>query len=96
MNSMPEIQHPPKKSQTLELRDRKNLSMDGVTDVRGFDENAIVAESAYGTVTVEGRGLHITVLDLDHGKLAVEGEITGIYYSEETKPKGGFFSRVWK
>lgn len=94
MNFMPEQN---KRSQSVVIRDRKTMEIDGVSDVCGFDESNVTLESDYGRMTVEGEGLHITHLDLEHGKLSLEGKIYGFFYADEPKrTKGGLFARVWK
>lgn len=83
------------KKSTLTLQNRKTLSLDGVTDVLSFDESAVLLKTALGSLTVEGSGLHILLLDLESGRVTVEGSIGGLYYSDKsTGGKGGFFSRM--
>lgn len=84
--------------QTVLLKDRTRLEVDGVADVVSFDEAAVILRTALGGMTVEGDGLHITRLDLEKGLLSLEGRISGIFYTGEsgTGKKGGFFSRLVK
>ncbi|MBQ8351853.1 MAG: sporulation protein YabP [Clostridia bacterium] len=84
--------------QTVLLKDRARLEVDGVSDVVSFDEAAVILRTALGGMTVEGEGLHITRLDLEKGLLALEGRIGGIFYTGDasTGKKGGFFSRLMK
>lgn len=82
---------------TLLLRDRRQLEMDGITDVRGFDESSVLLSTQLGALTVEGTGLHITLLDLAGGKVHIEGNIGAIFYTDDSgRQKGGFFSRMLK
>ena len=93
MNLLPENQ---KKNQTLTLRDRETLELDGVSDVRGFDESTVYLDTVCGRLTVEGEGLHITHLALEEGRVALTGRIGAIYYADEAhKAKGGFFARIF-
>ena len=83
------------KKSTLTLRDRYNLTLDGVCDVLSFDEGAVVLQTRLGTLTIEGKGLHILSLNLEAGTVAVEGGIGALFYTEKgTDGKGGFFSRM--
>ena len=84
--------------QTVLLKDRARLDVDGVSDVVSFDEAVVILRTALGGMTVEGDGLHITRLDLEKGLLSLEGRIGGIFYTGEsgTGKKGGFFSRLVK
>ena len=93
MNSIPETQ---KKKHALTLQDRARLTLDGVTDVRGFDENSIFLVTHGGELTVEGEGLHITRLALEEGDVTVEGKVSGIFYTDEPGKKKGFFARLVK
>ena len=79
------------------MRERTLLEIDGVTDVRGFDENTVLLVTSCGDMTVEGEGLHITHLALEEGCVCVEGRIDGLFYTDGAKKeKGGFFSRFVK
>ena len=93
MNSVPEKE----KNQTLLLRDRKTLELDGITDVLGFDEGAVFVRGSLGNLTVEGEGLHVTRLDLEKGLLSVEGRISAIFYADDGKgARRGFLARLTK
>ena len=78
------------------LEDRKKLSVSGVNEVGSFDEATIVAETDYGQLTVTGDNLHITKLSLEIGELCIEGNITGLNYSETVHKSGSFLSRVFR
>lgn len=94
MNESSEISN----GQTVLLKDRTVLELDGVRDVSGFDEAAVILHTTLGGMTIEGDSLHITRLDLEKGLLTVEGKIHGIFYTGEPndRKKGGFFSRLVK
>lgn len=79
----------------LNLEDRRNLTVSGVIDIGGYDEQTIVAQTEKGELTVRGEGLHIIRMSVDSGELAVEGNIVSLQYSE-VQPKGGFFSRMFR
>lgn len=70
--------------QTLSLTDRKVLELGGVEDVIRFDEEGAVFSTSAGTLTVEGKGLHIRVLDLDSGHVSVDGVVDALLYEEPT------------
>ena len=79
------------KEQALSLQNRQKLSLTGVEDVSGFDENTIVLSTALGALTVRGEGLHIERIDLDAGQLEVRGTVQELSYDE---PSAG--GSVWK
>lgn len=81
---------------TLILENRKSLTATGVSDVDSFDEQTIVAYTEMGELTVKGRNLHISRLNVDTGELTLDGEITSMYYTDSQPAGKGFFSRLFK
>lgn len=79
----------------LMLEERNKLVVSGVTDIGGYDEQTIVAQTEKGELTVKGGGLHIIRMSVEMGELQVEGNIVSLQYSE-TEPSGGFFSRLFR
>lgn len=77
------------------LENRQKATMTGINDVESFDEEAILAKSECGSITIRGRELKISRLSVESGDMVVEGEIDSIVYSEN-RTAGGFFSRVFK
>lgn len=78
----------------LTLDERKNLSITGVTDIGGYDEQTVVAMTGQGELTVKGENLHIIRMSVEMGELVVEGVINSMQYSELRQQSGGFFSRL--
>lgn len=76
------------------LEGRERLSLSGVTDVSGFDEEAIYTETCKGRLSIHGSGLHIEKLSLDTGEMVIEGLIDRLEYETEVR-SGGFFSRIF-
>lgn len=70
----------------LQLKERKNLTMSGVTEVVSFDETAVILQTAQGTLTVQGRDLQLKTLSLEGGQVAVEGNVSALIYEE---PRSG-------
>lgn len=81
---------------SLTLDERRSLSVTGVTDIGGYDEQTIVAETQQGELTVRGEGLHIIRMSIEMGELIVEGNVTSLQYSERLPRSEGFFSRLFK
>lgn len=75
---------------TLILKDRKELSLNGVKNVLGFDEGVVTLMSELGRVTVEGEGLKIESLTKENGEILITGKISGVYFSEEKITRGVF------
>lgn len=73
---------------------RGGVVIDGVSDVVSFDETNVVLESICGNMAIEGEGLHITVLNIDSGRVEITGKINGIFYFDNTPaPKKRLFGR---
>lgn len=81
---------------SLIMKDRKEISLTGVTDVDSFDENSIVAYTNYGELTISGSSLHISALDTEKGELCIDGEISALSYLDNRPKSEGFFKRVFR
>ena len=80
---------------TLLVEGRTRMVVTGVTDVLGFDESLVSMETAAGSLSVRGEGLHVEELNLEHGRIVLTGEITALEYGEETGARTGFFGRLF-
>ena len=78
---------------TLQLKERRNLTMSGVTEVVSFDDTAVVLQTSLGTLTVQGQQLQLKTLSLDGGQVAVEGSVTALVYEEPRL--GGWRQRLF-
>ena len=76
------------------LENRSKLSVSGVTDVSGFDEETVVMETEMGTLTVKGRDLKVQNFAVETGSLTVEGTVAAIVYTDN-RPKRGAISRLF-
>ncbi|MCQ2435854.1 MAG: sporulation protein YabP [Clostridia bacterium] len=82
---------------TVTIDSRKSLTLTGVSDIIGFDEQNIEVSTALGRLNVEGSDMRILSLDTDHGTLTVQGSIDALFYRDgQTVNKGGFLSRLFK
>lgn len=77
----------------LMLEDRQHLSLTGVTEVDGFDENEVRLRTNRGQMTVRGEGLQLRGLNQQSGQLCVDGTVSAIVY-EQNRPEGGFLRRL--
>lgn len=75
------------------LKDRKNLSVTGVTEVVSFDEETVVLHTGMGTLVIQGQQLQLKNLTLEGGQVAVEGSISALIY-EQQRQKGGWLGRL--
>ncbi len=81
----------------LELTGRKTLVMDGVTDVDTFNDGRILMKTNMGNLWVKGTDLQIRLLNLEEGRLEVEGKVNSLEYTvEKTSEHKNFFRRIFK
>lgn len=69
---------------SLSLANRQNMELSGVTNVITFDEAEIVLATTQGYLSINGTELHINMLNLDQGQLAIQGTVNNLAY----KPQG--------
>lgn len=72
----------------LQLNERRQLTMTGVTEVVSFDEGQVVLQTSLGTLIVQGRELQLKTLSLDGGQVAVDGSISALSYEEPRSAAG--------
>lgn len=83
----------------IELLGRRELKVYGVLDVHSFNENGILLETNMGILTVGGRELSISLLDLESSQVVLRGEIESLCYSEDNSAServGGLLSRLFR
>ena len=79
------------------VTNRKQMTVDGVKDVVEFDETLVRLLTDGGDMTVEGSELHVKVLDVERGVVALEGKIDGVFYSDsDGGEKKSFWERFLK
>lgn len=71
-----------KRSHNIIMESREKLTISGVEDVSGFDENEIVMTTVCGALVVRGSDLKIDKLSLDTGDIAIRGLVTDLGYEE--------------
>ena len=69
-----------KKPHILTLDDRRLLSLTGVEDVAGFDDQTIHIRLSDCTLVIKGSALHISKLSLESGGVVIDGEISSLQY----------------
>lgn len=77
----------------LQLNERRQLTMTGVTEVVSFEENAVVLQTSLGTLIVQGRELQLKTLSLEGGQVAVDGSVSALIYEE---PRQGGWRRLFR
>jgi len=79
---------------SLTLDKREKAEVTGVTDVESFDETAVVLHTHGGRLIVTGSGLHVSSLQLENGRLTLDGTIDGAVYEGQKRGKRGFLRRA--
>ena len=73
----------------VSMQARANAEIRGVTEVVSFDEQIVSLETVCGGMTVSGDGLHISVLNVEEGLVALDGKIDSIEYEDTVASEGG-------
>lgn len=82
----------------VNMTNRNLLGIEGVLNLGSYDQEQISMETGCGILLVKGELLHIQQLNLDLGKVLIDGEIHSLTYSAEdvTKKGRGFFGKLIK
>lgn len=72
----------PRREHAVAMENRARMTLTGVEDVSGFDENTVVLTTSMGELTVRGEALHIERIDLELGCLELDGHIRELSYDE--------------
>lgn len=82
----------------LILTNRGQLMVEGVNNLGSYDQDQIIFETSSGVLEVKGGSLHIQQLNLDQGKVMIDGDIYSLIYTDENslKKSKGFFGRLIK
>lgn len=83
---MQEIKTP--KPHCVTVDNRETLTVTGVSDVPGFDEQTVNLLTSMGTLIVKGESLHINKLSLESGEVSVTGKVNSLQYLGDVRSKG--------
>ena len=90
-------QKKPGQNHTVNMENRSRVVITGVTDTDKFTESSVLLYTCMGELIIKGRGLRVTLLSVESGDMAVEGEIGGIIYGDShVKSPLGFMGRLLK
>ena len=74
--------------QNIIIEDRRLISLSGVDQVDSFNDNTIVLSTVKGRLSIKGEELNVSKLNLDEGKVEIDGLINSLtYLSKEGEPK---------
>ncbi len=77
----------------LILKDRRELTVTGVTDVNAFNEESIVLSMEGCSLIIKGECLHINNLNLEQFRADIDGKVNSMQYISENTDKG-FLKRL--
>lgn len=81
-------------SHEMVLTNRQKLAMSGVLEVVSFNEKQVQLGTAHGPLMIGGEDLNIQQLNLENGRLVIEGMITSFSYN--LKGRKSLINRVFK
>lgn len=79
----------------IRMQERKKATITGVEDVDCFNEQIVILRTPLGMLTVTGAALNISHLNLEEGRVEIDGEFDALEYSGGRK-KGGLFARLFR
>lgn len=71
---------------SLNLLERKNITITGVKKVESFDDKEFVLDTIMGFISIKGSDLEIIKLDTYQGDISIKGKVDSIIY-KDTKGK---------
>jgi sporulation protein YabP len=77
------------------LTNRNEMEVSGVVRVESFDSEEFLLQTDYGYLGIRGQDLHIKNLDLDQGRVAIEGQIIDISYLDVHVPPSERAKSIW-
>jgi len=81
------------KEHSVQILNRKILSMTGISDVISFDETLVTLSCCEAVMSIEGEGMRVLRMDVDSGDLSIEGKINAVSYIDKRTRKSGLFSK---
>ncbi|MFC4075529.1 sporulation protein YabP [Salinithrix halophila] len=67
---------------------RNSLDVSGVIGVESFDSEEFLLQTECGYLGIRGNNLHIKSLDLEAGRVAIQGEFYEMSYLDDGAPRG--------
>lgn len=75
------------KKNSLNLENRKKLTLSGVLEVLSFNDEKILLNTQLGSLTIKGNGLKMNKLDVQNGDVIIVGNINSLTYSQSQEKK---------
>lgn len=83
---------------SLNLENRKKLTLSGVVEVMSFDEEKIELTTKLGNLTIKGEELKMNKLDVQNGDVIIIGKIASMVYNGKVVKKNSesLLSKLFK
>lgn len=72
----------------LNVENRNKTTLTGIEEVISFSETQVELQTSMGQMIIKGKGLTMSKLDTDTGKLDISGEIELMEYTDIKKKRG--------
>jgi sporulation protein YabP len=69
------------------MANRNTMEVTGVVSVESFDSEEFLLQTDYGYLGIRGQDLHIKNLDLEQGRVSIEGHFLDISYLDVHMPR---------
>lgn len=84
------------KNHQVLVKNRQELAVEGVLSVESFDDQEVILETEEGLLIIRGQNLHVSQLNIDSGKLNVNGSVNTLEYVGGSGHKSGFFGKFFR
>ena len=86
------------KGHRLVMENREQIALTGVLKVQSFDPKEIVLETELGILSIKGEQLGIKLLNLEDGKVNLQGHVSALIYHRNTSggSRQGIMNRIFR
>ena len=86
------------KGHRLVMENREQIALTGVKKVHSFDPKEIVLETELGILSIKGEQLGIKLLNLEEGKIDLQGHVVALIYQRNTNggSRKGLINRIFR
>lgn len=83
---------------SLNLENRRKLTVSGVVEVMNFDEEKIELTTKLGNLTIKGEELKMNKLDVQNGDVIIMGNISAMIYNGKAvkKNSGSLLNKLFR
>ena len=85
------------KSHSVTIKERKSITVTGVTEIIKFDENCVALDISDCQLNIEGEDLKIEAFSNESGDVCIYGHIDSLLYLGTTQAsyRKGFLKRIF-